>query len=468
MATPYDELLDVIEQSFDQAGILPTPYAFTPNWINNITRLNATNMNEIFRSIKAYIDTLAANVYGNTNEIFTQIVELSAGWKTSNADGAGEIFNNYDENQANADYSHAEGNVSVAGSKAFIVESVAIDEGGNTASITLQSVEGSSITELAVNDIVSLVYSDYVVFNAYTIQSIQENVITISGITESFNTSNLSMLFVYSKLTTGDTQIGIGSHAENQSVAIGDYSHAEGSSLSAGKLSHAQGNNTQALHTASDASGYKTKTGRINQSVVGELNQGLSNTLFEVGNGTEQDSIESRSNAFAVYQDGHAEVQSNEATTDTTLTTKKYVTDNVYNPLYTEIEKLRQLNEWLGSVQVTAAEYDKENNYAALQTILTDFVKNNTTPSRDPRNGDQITVLAADSVDPVPEYPEIWMFVEDEPAAPPSAGTWKFFSSLQQIVDATTTQKGLVQIGANINVEDGVISVDKLQWKIYS
>lgn len=508
MATPYDSLLEWANQQFGQSGLTPSPPGFAPNWINNITRLNATNMNSIFSTIKTYIDTIVANSYNTTGQLIAAVIELSAGWKTSPTD-TGEIFNDYENNEANGNYSHSEGTGSIAGSKAFSITSTQVSGDNTTATLTLAAVENSQVSQLAAGDLVTLVYENYIVLNGYTISQVNADSVVIN-ISTGFNNSPL-MLFVYDKSTIGDTSIGIGAHAEGQSSALGDYSHSEGSSIAGGKFSHAEGNQTQALYNNSSSSGYKTKTSRLNQSVVGELNKGLPNTLFEVGNGTEQDSIESRNNALSVYEQGYAEVSSTDAPTDNTLITKKYATDNIYTPLdaaikeeaaereeadnllYIEIEKLRQLNEWLGRVTVTAAEYDKENNYAALQTILTNFVKANTDPSRDPRNGDQITVAAADSIDPVPEYPEIWMFVEDDPAAPPSAGTWKFFSSLQQIVDASTTAKGLVQIGANINVtdglisvpvatasnlgvvqigenvkvENGVISVDKLQWKIF-
>lgn len=54
------------------------------------------------------------------------------------------------------------------------------------------------------------------------------------------------------------------------------------------------------------------------------------------------------------------------------------------------------------------------------------------------------------------------MFRDPDPKDPSSEtpGKWLFFSSLQQLVDASKTAKGLVRIGDNINVNsEGLISV---------
>ena len=54
------------------------------------------------------------------------------------------------------------------------------------------------------------------------------------------------------------------------------------------------------------------------------------------------------------------------------------------------------------------------------------------------------------------------MFRDPDPKDPSSEtpGKWLFFSSLQQIVDASKTAKGLVRIGDNINVNsEGLISI---------
>ena len=92
-----------------------------------------------------------------------------------------------------------------------------------------------------------------------------------------------------------------------------------------------------------------------------------------------------------------------------------------------------------------------------------EFTKDTNPPSgRSAKNGDQITVKITDPTSSDPDYPEIWMFRDPDPKEPSSEtpGKWLFFSSLQQIVDASKTAKGLVRIGDNINVNsEGLISV---------
>ena len=101
------------------------------------------------------------------------------------------------------------------------------------------------------------------------------------------------------------------------------------------------GNNTQATAGASMATGVETQAnglhsfaagnnsiaGYANQFVVGKFNSNKSDTYFEVGNGADNNN---RSNAFEVYADGHAEIQTM-GSTDKSLATKKYVDDIVGN-----------------------------------------------------------------------------------------------------------------------------------------
>lgn len=133
------------------------------------------------------------------------------------------------------------------------------------------------------------------------------------------------------------TANGIGSHAEGlKTTAQGNYSHAEGNNTTAnGTYSHAQGQFTLAETSVSSASGMETHAkGIIGQSVVGKANKVKENALFIVGNGTpsvrdDKGNIVTnavRKNAFEVYDDGHAEVQTmGENPNDNTVVNKKYV-----------------------------------------------------------------------------------------------------------------------------------------------
>ena len=91
---------------------------------------------------------------------------------------------------------------------------------------------------------------------------------------------------------------GIASHAEGMNTnAYGSVSHAEGSDTYAGgDYSHAEGNGTITNNASEHASG------QFNNSVSASTTFGDSgNTLFSVGNGTEN---EARHNAFEIRQNG--------------------------------------------------------------------------------------------------------------------------------------------------------------------
>ena len=168
------------------------------------------------------------------------------------------------------------------------------------------------------------------------------------------------------------TASGVGSHAEGQdSTASGNYSHAEGDvyTIASGECAHAEGSHTTASeyaahaeggdttasgvdahaegtgttasgHSAHSEGGYTTASGDYShtggyyttaayeaQTVIGRYNNNKENTLLEVGNGT---SDSQKSNAFAVYTDGHAEVALM-GTTDKSVVTKSYVDNAISN-----------------------------------------------------------------------------------------------------------------------------------------
>lgn len=99
-----------------------------------------------------------------------------------------------------------------------------------------------------------------------------------------------------------------GAHAEGvNTIAIGYAAHAEGGdTVAEGVYSHAEGNHAEARHNNSHAGGFYTKTGTVDQTVLGHFNIGKTDTLFEVGNGAGTDN---RSNAIEVLKDGRTKVQ---------------------------------------------------------------------------------------------------------------------------------------------------------------
>jgi hypothetical protein len=97
------------------------------------------------------------------------------------------------------------------------------------------------------------------------------------------------------------------SHAEGFiSVADGDGAHAEGyATLATGEGAHAEGMYTTAVAVGSHSGGFRTKAGYPYQNVIGKYNDNKSNTLFEVGNGTNEGY---KSNALEVLADGRVKV----------------------------------------------------------------------------------------------------------------------------------------------------------------
>lgn len=100
-----------------------------------------------------------------------------------------------------------------------------------------------------------------------------------------------------------NTADGNNAHAEGyNNIAHGIASHAEGQNCTSnGYYSHAEGYGTYSTGTASHTSGRGTRAGYAYQMVCGQYNNNDSTTLFEVGNGSDNNT---RSNAFQVYNDG--------------------------------------------------------------------------------------------------------------------------------------------------------------------
>lgn len=114
------------------------------------------------------------------------------------------------------------------------------------------------------------------------------------------------------------TSEGVGkAYNSNGGEIFNDYNYNKAS----GNYSTAEGSNTTASGSMSHASGYYTEAKYGNQFVCGIFNDNQKNAIFEVGNGNNP--ID-KSNAFAVYTDGHAEVKVM-GKTDNSVATKQYV-----------------------------------------------------------------------------------------------------------------------------------------------
>lgn len=100
------------------------------------------------------------------------------------------------------------------------------------------------------------------------------------------------------------------------------------------------------------------------------------------------------------------------------------------------IQALKLQTEFIGSVATAPA--------PDTQSILTQFVVD--TVGRQPRNGDEVGIL---------DVGELWLF---------NGTVWAFFTDTT-IADASTTEKGLMQVGTGLNVSSGLVSVDStIYW----
>ena len=98
------------------------------------------------------------------------------------------------------------------------------------------------------------------------------------------------------------TYASLGSHAEGSSTTAISGSHAEGDSTYAYLTSHAEGYYSEATGLYSHAQNYHTLVENNYQTAIGKYNNNLSDSAFEIGNGTGESA---RSNAFTVDWNGN-------------------------------------------------------------------------------------------------------------------------------------------------------------------
>lgn len=100
------------------------------------------------------------------------------------------------------------------------------------------------------------------------------------------------------------------------------------------------------------------------------------------------------------------------------------------------ITALKQQTEFIGTVTTAPA--------PDTQSILTQFVVDTT--GRQPRNGDEVAIE---------DVGELWLF---------NGTQWAFFTTTT-LKDASTTTKGIMQVGSGLTASSGVVSVDStIYW----
>lgn len=183
--------------------------------------------------------------------------------------GGGEVFNDYDNNTAVGNNSHAEG----ARTNAKGDNSHAEGNGG-TATGTNSHVEGLDTNTEGANS-----HAEGQLTNARGVNSHAEGQETEAGGVNSHAEGYMSL------------SNGIASHVEGQyTTATGDYSHAEGTSTRALYINaHAEGQDTMAGAANAHAEGQGTVIAEVGGHVAGTYNAVVANGLFNFGIGSSND-----------------------------------------------------------------------------------------------------------------------------------------------------------------------------------
>ena len=211
--------------------------------------------------------------------------------------GGGEVFNDYDNNTASGNYSHAEGfqtkankDNSHAEGRITVADGDASHAEGNEtrASGNYSHAEGFQTKANKDNSHAEgrITVADGDASHA------EGNETRASGNyshAEGFQTkANKDNSHAEGRITVAD---GVASHAEgNETRASGYYSHAEGQKTEASGLnSHAEGQDTTAGAANAHAEGQGTVTKEVGGHVAGKYNAEVANGLFNFGIGSSND-----------------------------------------------------------------------------------------------------------------------------------------------------------------------------------
>ena len=251
--------------------------------------------------------------------------------------GGGEVFNDYDNNtavgnnshaegfqtHANKDNSHAEGRVAVADGVASHAEGSETQASGDYS-----HAEGQKTVASGFNSHAEGYQSGALGLNSHA-EGHQTEAVGNKSHAEGFQThANKENSHAEGRITVAngdashaegdETQAagkwshaegymslaeGIASHAEGQhTTASGDYSHAEGTSTRASYINaHAEGQETMAGAANAHAEGQGTVTAEVGGHVAGTYNAVVANGLFNFGIGSSNDK---RKSAMIITNEG--------------------------------------------------------------------------------------------------------------------------------------------------------------------
>lgn len=197
--------------------------------------------------------------------------------------GGGEVFNDYDNNKAAGNNSHAEG------AKTNALGDYSHAEGNTTHANKIAShAEGQHTTAAGIG-----AHAEGADTQALGDDSHAEGQLTNATASNSHAEGNSTVASGVNSHTEGYMSLakGIASHAEGQyTTASGDYSHAEGTSTRALYINaHAEGQDTTAGAANAHAEGQGTVTTEVGGHVAGKYNAVVANSLFNFGIGSRND-----------------------------------------------------------------------------------------------------------------------------------------------------------------------------------
>ena len=218
----------------------------------------------------------------------------------SNSDGTGEIFNDYENNQASGNYSHAEGcnnisyqtNSHAEGNNGIAFGNASHVEGLGTVTsynINITSIDArNAIINYTTDGNNVVCYPDYILrFNNNTRLYTVKDVTTYTGKITLDTTTGL---------TTGNTTVyvyrhyakGPGSHVEGyNNITTAGYTHAEGSNnTTTGSASHVEGSINTVNGKYAHAEGYKNTAKGEASHVEGTSNSSSGINSHAEGNNT--------------------------------------------------------------------------------------------------------------------------------------------------------------------------------------
>ena len=221
--------------------------------------------------------------------------------------GGGEVFNDYDNNTAVGNNSHAEG----AKTNAKGDNSHAEGKGG-TATGPNSHAEGVETNAEGANSHAEGQLTNASGVNSHT-EGQETEAVGVNSHAEGYKThANKNNSHAEGRVTVAD---GVASHAEgNETQASGDYSHAEGqSTVASGLISHTEGFSTKATNSNSHAEGYQSVASGNNSHAEGQSTVASGYNSHTEGYNTKAANSSSHAEGYQSVASGnnsHAEGQS--------------------------------------------------------------------------------------------------------------------------------------------------------------